>query len=165
MIRNDRRMDIFRAKIHFFRHNPYFSFIPAALFFLAEIWIVNLTKLSRKVNSLLLRSYRSPECQWYGLPDFASLMASPKRSAGRWLWFFTEPTLVSSTYFSTPPFWIGVDKITPWEKLWKNPCIIFFKKSTPAVYRGELTAGVRRVITNFFWFGPFTLHKNTTTLY
>ena len=32
-----KRTDTFRAKLHFFRHNPYLSFIPEALFFLAEI--------------------------------------------------------------------------------------------------------------------------------
>ncbi len=94
------------------------------------------TKLSRKVNSPLLRSYRSPECQWYGLPDFASLITSPKRSAGRWLWFFTEPTLLSSMYFSTPPLWIALDIISAWERYVRSPNVIL-QKNNPGVSGGS----------------------------
>ena len=42
-----------------------------------------------------------------------------RRSAGRWLWFITEPTLLLSMDFVTPLFLVALDEISAGE-LWQN---------------------------------------------
>lgn len=127
------------------------------------------TKLSRKVNSPLLRSYRSSECLC-GLPDFASLITSPERSAGRWLWFFTGPALLLSMDFSTPPLWIALDKISAWERYVRTPNVIL-QKNNPGISGGSdqlpgLVINSSLITKCLLLWTPIPIcHKCTTTIY